>query len=273
MYRTFKLNERLVRKYVVSLNDMLPDYRLSVFAAFGYFQDSVARFFSDRHSGTFDMLPLGIMWVIPDHSMTVTGEFPLWGDEVTVDLVLSEITSAKLTFDYQLFGRDMAVFAKGSGTWVAVSAETGRPTSIETVCSVDLEPVDGMPGTLHKKVVLPKAGTMVKEESKLMTTSDMDFNRHVGNRSYINFALSSLPVDLDEAYDVTDIAVRFLRQTYIGDTLTAKVMVPDSPSESSDTATYLVSETNSAGEEACKLLITVRRRSEVRQDIGSHLIR
>lgn len=272
MYRTFRLNEKLVRKYVVSLNDMLPDYRLSVFAAFGYFQDSVARFFSDRHSGTFDMLPLGIMWVIPDHSMTVEGEFPMWGDEVTVETVLSEITPMRLTFDYRLLDRDMAVFAHGSGTWVPVAAETGRPTPMDTVCEINLDPVDGMSGTLHRKVVFPKAGTMVKEQSKLMTISDMDFNRHVGNRSYINFALQSLPVDLDQDYDVTGISVRFLRQTYIGDTLTARFMVPDSPSEPG-TAAYLVSETNSAGEEACKLLVTVRHRTESRRGIVKHLIR
>lgn len=278
MYRTFRLNEKLVRKFTVSINDMLPDYRLSTFAAFGYFQDSVAKFFSDRHAAAYDMLPEGIIWVIPDHTMTVTGEFPLWGDEVTTDVVLSEITPLRLNFDYRLLDRNGQAFAHGSGTWTPVSAETGRPTPIDAVCEINLDPEDGKPATLHKKILFPRAGTMVKEESKLMTFSDMDFNRHVGNRSYINFALQVLPVDLDEDYDVSEISVRFLRQTYIGDTLTARIMVPDAPAgtapESPETSSaFLVSETNSAGEEVCRLHITVRRRTEPRRDIAKYLVR
>lgn len=272
MYKTFRLNERLVRKYVVTSNDMLPDYRLSIFSAFGYFQDSVARFFADRHAGTFDAIKQGIIWVIPDNSMQMTGEFPLWGDEVTTEVILSELTPMRITFDYCLYDRDMVCFAKGTGTWVPVGAETGRPTPMDPICEINLDPVDGKPATLHKKVLFPKSGTMVKEQTKLMTFSDMDFNRHVGNRSYINFALQALPVDLDLAYDVSEISVRFLRQTFIGDTLTARIMVPDAPSEPGSTA-YLVTETNSAGEDVCRLLITVRERTAPRRDISNHLIR
>lgn len=272
MYRTFRLHETIVSRFVVSLNDMQPDYRLSTFAAFGYFQDAVAKFFSDRFVGAYDVLPLGFLWVVPDHTMTVTGNFPYWGDEVTVEVLLSEVTALKLIFDYRLLDRDGSVFAKGSGTWSPVNAETGRPTPIDSICTFDLSPVDGTPAALHKKVLLPKYGTMVKEISKLMTFSDMDFNRHVGNRSYINFALQSIPVDLDADWDVEDIAVRFLRQTYIGDTLSARIMVPDQASEPG-TAAFLVTETNSAGDEVCRLHITARQRTTPRPDFGKHLIR
>ncbi len=251
----------------MTLNDMQPDYRLSISAALGFFQDTVSSFFADRNIAAFDSIGHGILWVISDHSLHLCGELPMWRDEITVETILSELTPVRMFFDFKLYDRENTCFANGSGTWLPVESGNGRPCSIDHLCEVSADSPDESQAAAHKKVRIPLSGDIVKKESRLLGPGDMDFNRHIGNRSYINHALEMSPITLESEFDLQDIEVKFLRQTYVGDTLTAEFHAVEGENA------FLVSETNSAGEEVCRLMVRYRIHDGERRDIRNHVIR
>ena len=49
--------------------------------------------------------------------------------------------------------------------------------------------------------------------------SDIDFNKHVNNKSYINLAEMTAPAEFMQNHTLQSLRVRFNRETFLGDTL------------------------------------------------------
>jgi acyl-ACP thioesterase len=49
--------------------------------------------------------------------------------------------------------------------------------------------------------------------------SDVDFNKHVNNKSYINLAEMTAPAEFMQNHTLKSLHVRFNRETFLGDTL------------------------------------------------------
>ncbi len=260
-------NEKLVRKYSVALDDIQLDYRLSISAALGFFQDTAASFFSDRNLAAFDVKKQGVLWVMSDQIIRVVGDFPMWKDEITVEVTLSEITPVRFIYDFKLYDRDNACFADGFGTWNPVVIADGKPCSVDHVCEVAYESADGSPMASHKRIRIPLSGNVVRKESVLLGLGDMDFNRHISNRCYISHALEISPISLDSGFEVQEIEAKFLRQTYPGDTLTIEIHAAEEENA------ILVTETNSAGDEVCRMIVRYCRQEGEKMDICKHVIR
>ena len=85
---------------------------------------------------------------------------------------------------------------------------------------------------------------------------DMDFNKHVGNRAYINHAIDDFPNDIIENEYVSSLAIKFIRQTFIGDTLVSRCF-----RNGDDGRDYIVRMSLPSGEEACTIKISWSERT------------
>ncbi|MGM9768168.1 MAG: hypothetical protein ACI3Z0_06875, partial [Candidatus Cryptobacteroides sp.] len=75
------------------------------------------------------------------------------------------------------------------------------------------------------------------------------------NRSYVNYATGDFPIDFAESHFVSSLAIKFIRQTFIGDTLISKCFrLGESGLD------YLVKMAFPSGNEACILRIGWEKR-------------
>ena len=72
----------------------------------------------------------------------------------------------------------------------------------------------------HKKFSLPAAKEKVREIKHTNNLSDLDFNNHVNNKSYINIAEMTASEQFRSKYSMKSLNIRFNRETFLGDTLT-----------------------------------------------------
>ena len=96
---------------------------------------------------------------------------------------------------------------------------------------------------------------LISENEHITTMNDMDFNKHVGNRSYVNYAVRDFPADFAGTHYVSSLAIKFIRQTFVGDTLISRCFRIEGNS-----LDYLVRMGFPSGDEACILRLGWEKR-------------
>lgn len=249
MERFLEIKDTFVVRYPVTCEDIEPDYSLKLTAAAAYFQDTVASFMTTRYIAAFDMIKEGIIWVVSDITYKSGEKDAMWRNVVTSEVELTELTAFRAYFDYTLKGDDGSVFATGTGIWSPVSLETGRPVAISSFCEIRESSDDASP-VKHVKLRYIPTGEHVLETSYPVTFSDIDFNKHMCNRAYLDFSLRGLPEEFKDTHIVKEYMIKFVRQTYLADTVTCKYY----RSEDNDKL-YLVRLLNSKEEEVCLIQV------------------
>lgn len=249
MERFFSINDTFSVKYPVTCEDIDQDYALKLTSAAAYFQDTVASFMTTRQVAAFDMIKEGIIWVVSDITYKAGSKVAMWREEVTSEMKLTEISAFRAYFDYCLKGEDGSVLCSGTGIWAPVNLTTMRPSAISDFCEIR-KLGDGTAAVKHDKLRYIPATQQILEASYPVTSSELDFNRHMCNRAYIDFALRGMPEEFKNTHMVKEYMIKFVRQTYLGDIVTCRYY------QSQDNCDlYLVRLLNSAGEEVSTMQI------------------
>ena len=233
-------------EYLITMEDIDPEYRLKLTSALAYFQNSVAAFMTDRRIAAFDIRPKGYMWVIAEISMKVSEDAPIWRERITSEVKVSELTSSRAYFDFCLRRNSGEIYASGTGIWTPIDHATGRPVHISDLCEV--RGTDNVVQSKHPKMKFESSDDLISENEHITTMNDMDFNKHVGNRSYVNYAVRDFPADFAETHYVSSLAIKFIRQTFVGDTLISRCFRIEG-----NGLDYLVRMGFPSGDEACIL--------------------
>lgn len=210
---------KYLHNYSIILDDMdMKHYRIRPISALKYAQDSFARLTSTKRLGAYDLHAIGMCWVIGECNMEFEGSLPFWSEEITVEIWISEITRLKIYSDFRILSKGKA-FAKGNMCWIILNENSRRPEKTDCFAekfSVHTELAIGE----HKK--FPHYDTDVKIASTSYTTnlSDIDFNGHVNNKSYVNIAEKTVPAEFSERHRLKSISIKFNKETFLGDMLT-----------------------------------------------------
>ena len=259
MERFLKIKDTFVVRYPVTCEDIEPDYSMKLTAAAAYFQDTVASFMTTRYIAAFDMIKEDIIWVVSDITFKAGEKKAMWRNVVTSEVELTELTAFRAYFDYKLKSDDGSVYATGTGIWSPVNLATGRPAAISSFCEIR-ELADDASSIKHGKLRYIPAGEQILETSYPVTFSDIDFNKHMCNRAYLDFALRGLPEEFKDAHTVKEYMIKFVRQTYLADTVTCRYY--RSPGNDN---LYLVRLLNAKDEEVC--LIQVEWTASAKEEI------
>lgn len=215
--RRIVVGERFSLPYRVTFADMDAEYRLSLESILGYFQDAAATYLAYHHIAAFDLQAEGNTWVIADYNVEICDKLPMWLDEVTTVICPSEVSGVKMYFDFQVVGKNGVVAAKGTCCWSAINVASARPLLLPNLMTIEGESV-----VKHDRVVYPAVTEASSEYRRLANRSDIDFNDHVNNISYVKIALSGIPADIAKKTLVRSLAVKFIRQSFLGEELVCR---------------------------------------------------
>ncbi len=220
--------DKYSHNYNVILDNMdLNEYRLRPISAIMYLQDAFARFCATKKMAAYDLFPKNLYWIVSEFNVEFEENLPFWSEEITTEIWISEITKLKIYTDFKLYYKG-EVFAKGNGCWFILDTESKRPAKTDIIAEkfkADNELVLGE----HKKFTLCEALDKVSEIVHKNNLSDLDFNNHVNNKSYINLAEATATDEFRKLHALKTINIKFNRESFLNDVLVCSTYKTDIP--------------------------------------------
>lgn len=204
--------------YSVILDNMdLNEYRLRPVSAIMYVQDAFARFTATKKMAAYDMFPQNIYWVIGEFNINFADIMPFWSEEITVEVWFSELSKLKIYTDFNIYSNNN-LFAKGNACWFLINTETKRPVKAENY-SDKIEVCEDFVLGEHKKLIVPDLTEKISEITHKINLSDLDFNGHVNNKSYINIAELTIENEFRKTHSIKSMSIKFCKETFMNDIL------------------------------------------------------
>lgn len=209
---------KYLKSYNVIIDNMdLNHYRLRPIAAIMYLQDAFARYCATRKMAAYDLFATNQFWVVTEFNMEFFEDLPFWSEDITAEVWISEVSKLKIYMDFRVYYNDK-VFTKGNSLWFIIDKTTKRPAKTDIV-SEKFEINPELALGEHIKFVLPECGEKCNEIVHTNNLSDLDFNNHVNNKSYINLAEMSVSDEYKKTHKLKKLNIKFNRETFIGDIL------------------------------------------------------
>lgn len=206
-------------RYNVTSADIYKDYRISAHAVLLYFQESFARYMACLRLGAFDLVKERKMWVITEMSADMAPADTFWGDDIEVTIWVSEISLLRVYADYYIVNlRTGERVVSGSSSWSLMNAETRHLEPTEAVAE-KIAVVPEMMTETHRKMRFPKDGELLTRIAHKVNRTDLDFNRHVNNRSYLKIAMITSSDRFIAQNRVRKMIIHWQHETYLEETL------------------------------------------------------
>lgn len=145
----------------------------------------------------FNIKDLSRAWVLTDWQIEIS-EYPVYGDEVMAQTWSEGFTSPLVANRNFLFYKNGVVCGKASTRWVLLDLATGRPSRIDPVY---LEKYGTEDKTVFEDKKLIRIVSPENWETEItipVRRSDIDFNNHVHNLTYLDYAREVLPENFED---------------------------------------------------------------------------
>lgn len=212
--------------YSVLASDMDITYHITPNAIMLYFQDCFARFLTSKRLAAFDIIKENLIWVISELELNYVKERPLWSSEIKVKIHFSEISTVRIYVDYWICDANDEPFAQGTSTWAIINSVTKRPFAAKEMLEKNGIIAEGVP---MKSAIKPDTTNkqQLKEVEHTVNVTDLDFNGHVCNRTYLSISMATQPLNFIKTYSPKYIHIKFARESFFGEVLTCKVSKND----------------------------------------------
>ena len=208
--------------YTISLSDIGADYEITINAVLGFFQDAIARHMSSGYVASFDVRKKGMLWMINEFHASLAEQRPFWSQEIDVEVFVSELSSVRVYVDFHMTDARGRLFSEGSSVWLLVEKESRRPVLTRSVPEL-VGLYDAAETVLHERSLFPPEGELIRSTVHPVTATDIDFNGHVNNQSYVRLAVAMAPVEFLDSHIPCDMHVKFLQESFLGDTLECRL--------------------------------------------------
>ena len=254
--------------YSLTAADMDTRYRMTPGAVLLYYQDCWARYMACLHLAAFDLVKLNRMWVITEFNAWFAQQTALWSDDIYVTVWNSEISALRLYAEFRVRKSDGTDLSHGYGCWTLLDTEAHKLAPL-TPFAPQIPVLPTTTSDSHRKMRFPSEGTTLHETEHRVNSINLDFNRHVNNRTYLSIAMQSADEAFLDTHAIQCLTIHWLRETFLGDTLRCRL----AEITSSDTAQqpsgicYLHTLTRNDGQTAAQVFSQWTNRT-IRTDIA-----
>ena len=140
----------------------------------------------------FNITNLSKAWVLTDWQIEMT-EYPNYGDEILAQTWSEGFTSPLVANRNFLFYKNGKICGKATTRWILLDISAGRPCKIDPVYLEKYGTENKTVFDDKKLIKIPVLETFEKELIIPGRRSDIDFNFHVHNLVYLDFAKEVLP--------------------------------------------------------------------------------
>ncbi|GFP91609.1 palmitoyl-acyl carrier protein thioesterase chloroplastic [Phtheirospermum japonicum] len=180
----------------------------------------------DGFGATREMSIRKLIWVVTRIQVQID-KYSSWGDVVEVDTWVDAAGKNGMRRDWII--RDyntQNIITRATSTWVTMNRETRRLSKIPDAVRNELLPfylnrnAIAIENTDRENIAKLTDDTAGEIRAGLAPRwSDMDVNQHVNNVKYIGWILESVPINVLEDYDITNMTLEYRRECHQSDVL------------------------------------------------------
>ncbi|GER44029.1 palmitoyl-acyl carrier protein thioesterase [Striga asiatica] len=180
----------------------------------------------DGFGVTREMSLRKLIWVVTRIQVQID-KYSSWGDVVEVDTWVDAAGKNGMRRDWII--RDyntQNIITRATSTWVTMNRETRRLSKIPDEVRSELVPFYlnrlAIASENTDKENIPKLTDDIAGEIRTGLAprwSDMDVNQHVNNVKYIGWMLESVPINVLQEYDITNMTMEYRRECHQSDVL------------------------------------------------------
>ena len=205
------------KEYTIRSVEMDSEYYLRKIDAVRFFQETYALYCKDNKIAAFDLIDKNIIWVLAQMKIEYSGKMPKWSEDIKVRFWFSEITKLKIFSEFQIIYND-EVIVKGDSIWFLLDINTKRPVCpMPTLECVNINPELVLGG--HTKFIKPQGGELISSRNYKVGIFDIDFNHHLNNLRYLDFAIRTLSEDFLRTKTIKSFTVQFQKECFLDDEL------------------------------------------------------
>lgn len=222
MENAFELTYR-VRSYETGVRN-----RLSLPSVCNYLQEAAGEHAEKLGFGILELQQRGISWMLARLHLKLARDVP-WGADVKVVTWPSGLKGRLVALrDFRLFAADGDPILEGVSEWLTVDLAAQRivkpSEDFARVVPPDIARVALATADGHGKFA---ALAKVDQAARILVRrADHDFNDHVNNVHYVEWALEALPVPF-RSRSVRELDIVFRQAAHAGDELEARTEVVD----------------------------------------------
>ncbi|MBR1754289.1 hypothetical protein IJ732_05570 [bacterium] len=206
--------EKFTKEYRISLRDMSADFKAKSTTLLHDFEECFAQYCFKNELSGYHLDKIGLMWVIANINLEIFGEMPLWDEWIKFEVWFSEIKKSRAYLEFRAFHKDK-LLAHGDSLWFILDQKTRRPVALDKI----LEPcgiINEVNFDSHKKSDINIEEYNLLNELELdVTFNDLDYNNHVNNVSYVDWAIISIPDEIRKHIKIKKYSLSFLQECFL----------------------------------------------------------
>jgi len=171
---------------------------------------------SIEHS-LYDLLEKGIGWVLLSGRM-VMDRYPVYKEKITIRTWLSELTTFRGTRENLILDEAGSIIGRAKGFWLFFDIKKTRPARIfeEMRKQWTVHPEESIQMDNLKIEAIDEA---IYNKQFLVHRFDMDSNGHVSNLRYLQWAMESIPAEIEDSCYLNSIDGHFIGEAQQGHTI------------------------------------------------------
>lgn len=160
-------------------------------------------------------------WVLTDWKIQIN-EYPKYGDKIIAKTWSQTVTQTfNVSRDFELYCNDK-IIAIGTTRWVVLDLDTNRLCKIEQPIIQKYEPENKSVFAESKLEKIPTPDSFESEKEIQIRRSDIDFNDHVHNLTYLDYAQEALPFTIYSSQNFKDIRITYKSPVKLDEKILAK---------------------------------------------------
>ena len=207
------MSEIFKQKFFIRNFDVDFNGKLKLEVLLNFLQESAADHADKMNLSGIDLLKKNLAWILSRYHLRIL-HYPEQGETITVSTWPSVIKGIFTLREYEMHNPKTAL-VQATSSWMAVDLKRKKPVRIE----------DTLPSfSLHNKRAvnddfksLPEVESPDLELRFPVLKADLDFNRHVNNAVYIQWAVETVPKEIIMNLRPTQIEVNYKNETFYGD--------------------------------------------------------
>lgn len=215
----FTPETRYSKEFTISSFDVDANKKATLQSLCRYMQEMAVLHAEKLKLGLHDMLKENRGWVLAQMSIKIE-RLPFFHENISVKTWSNGPDGRFAMRDFIIYDENNEVIARASSTWFVVDITEKK------ICRLDdyfkdynYSDIEYALGRKPERIK-PFEDAEIKDEI-IVNYSDLDINAHVNNIRYIDFALNQFTYAFRMKHDIAEIELNFLKESKIGNTLTA----------------------------------------------------
>ncbi|PKV67380.1 acyl-[acyl-carrier-protein] thioesterase [Pontibacter ramchanderi] len=188
-------------------------------ALVGYMQEAAWDNTATMGISMYELLERGLTWVLQRIRIEMF-RYPRHREKITVETWASGRERVFLHRDFRVYSADRELLGQATSVWLVMDVVKRQMVSVPDFITA-VEVVPGAEPLPFAKGKLPQIEKPLYEQHMPVRWHDIDLNRHVTNTRYLQWVLETLPTEVLEKQQLSEIDIIFKAESTLGDTVTA----------------------------------------------------